>query len=257
MYKTMLVMLLVVCSTISTSQEMQQQKQGRLIALIGPPGSGKGTLSQYCVQELGWKHLSTGNLLRKHVLEQTEIGKRMEFILKSGKLVSDGIINSMVEQWLLNAFQGTTNAVVILDGYPRIVEQAGALDLFLREKLPDVKLDIVYFNISDQIAIDRMSARYVCQNKECQTTYSLLKGSSLSTNMRPSEDMTCKFCGHKVDRRIDDVLDIVRDRLQTYCKHEQDLVVFYKQQGRDLIECNAEQPPNDLFKDFKMLMNIN
>ena len=98
----------------------------RVILFIGPPGSGKGTLSQKCVQKLGWQQISTGDLCRRHIAKQTEIGKSIDFAIKSGKLVSDGLISQMVFDWFRQ--ENIESDVVILDGYPRTVNQAKDFD---------------------------------------------------------------------------------------------------------------------------------
>ena len=97
----------------------------QLVIFIGPPGAGKGSISQLCVQAFGWKQLSTGYLCRKHINEQTEIGKEIDFSIKSGKLVSDRLIVTLVEQWLADPSQH--ESPIILDGFPRNIAQAEAL----------------------------------------------------------------------------------------------------------------------------------
>ena len=110
---------------------------------IGPPGSGKGTLSHLCVSSLRWVQLSTGNLCRKHIAEQTEIGKQIDFALKSGKLVSDSLINAMVHDWFSMTIQEADN--IILDGYPRTVAQAEALHEYLQKNLSHVDVQVIRF----------------------------------------------------------------------------------------------------------------
>ncbi len=90
-----------------------------IVIFIGPPGAGKGSLSQLCVKELGWAQLSTGNLCRYHITEQTELGKQIDLAIKSGKLISDGVIVDMVDKALPETFK--QSPIVILDGFPRTV----------------------------------------------------------------------------------------------------------------------------------------
>ena len=105
--------------------------QKNLIVFMGPPGAGKGSLSQLCVDEFGWVQLSTGFLCRKHIAAQTTIGRQIDFFIKSGKLVDDSLIVDMVEEWL--AEQIDQQRGVILDGFPRSVVQAQALDEILKK----------------------------------------------------------------------------------------------------------------------------
>ena len=104
-----------------------------IIVFIGPPGSGKGTLSGLCVKELGWVQISTGNLCRKHIADKTKIGQEIDFAIKSGKLVSDNLITDMIIDWFKHV--GDQVRTVVLDSYPRTVAQAQALTSFLRRIL--------------------------------------------------------------------------------------------------------------------------
>ncbi len=214
---------------------------------IGPPGSGKGTLSHLCVKDLGWVQLSTGNLCRKHIAERTEIGKQIDFAIKSGKLVSDALINAMVHDWFKATFQESDN--IILDGYPRTVTQAQELHDYLIKTMPHVNVYVVRFTVSDEIVINRICNRLVCQNKDCQEVYSSSPGSRL-----PKKDMVCDVCGSPLGRRNDDEIVAARDRLQTYHKHEQDLMNFYKKSKLPVKEFTAERPLEEVFSDFKKLV---
>lgn len=216
---------------------------------IGPPGSGKGTLSYLCVRTLGWVQLSTGNLCRKHIAEQTEIGKQIDFALKSGKLVSDDLINAMVHDWFASTIQESDN--IILDGYPRTVKQAEALLNFLKEKLSHVNVRIIRFFISDNTVISRICGRLVCQNKDCQEVYSLNPGARV-----PAQDMKCDVCSSDLGRRNDDVVSAVHDRLQTYHKHEKDLLEFYEQTNFITKELCVDKHFDEVFDDFKKLVGI-
>jgi len=221
-----------------------------LIILFGPPGAGKGSLSDMCVNTLGWAQLSTGNLCRKHIAEQTEIGKQIDFAIKSGKLVSDSLVTSMVDDWL-NRQIGNVPAV-ILDGFPRTIAQARALDEFLKNKSDSIKLSVIRLHISDEKVVDRLSHRYICSNSECQAIYSLGVGSTLV----PRKDMICDKCGHSLMRRKDDEGNAIRERLQIYNKHEQDLLNFYKSTQYRLIELNVERALPLVFEDFQKMVDV-
>jgi len=227
---------------------LSQQKS--VYIFVGPPGSGKGTLSHLCVKTLGWVQLSTGNLCRKHIAEQTEIGKQIDFALKSGKLVSDYLINAMVHEWFASTIQHADS--VILDGYPRTVGQAQALHDFLQKNLPQVSVKVVRFFISDESVISRICGRLVCQNKDCQEVYSLNPGARV-----PSQEMKCDVCSSDLGRRNDDAVAAVTDRLQTYHKHEQDLLNFYAQTLFEAKELTVEKHLDEVFEDFKKLVGLN
>ena len=123
----------------------------QLVIFLGPPGSGKGSLSQLCVENFGWKQLSTGYLCRKHIKEQTEIGKQIDFLIKSGKLISDKLIIDMVEQWLQESMR--QSSFIILDGFPRNIAQAEAFHEIIDKKLSFFKIEIFKLFVSDEIVV--------------------------------------------------------------------------------------------------------
>lgn len=217
----------------------------KVFIFIGPPGSGKGSLSNLCVDSLGWVQVSTGNLCRKHIMEQTVIGKEIDFALKSGKLVSDELIIAMVENWISEQIEN--HDALILDGFPRTVVQAKALDQLIKDKFTSIDLQIVKFNVADQTVIDRLGSRYTCQNKDCQRVYSLAAGA----NLAPQRDMLCDSCSSPLSRRKDDEAEAIKERLVTYHKHAKDLLDFYTETGRSIQEFNVERPLQELFQDFK------
>lgn len=222
--------------------------QKSVYIFVGPPGSGKGTLSYMCVKNWGWVQLSTGNLCRKHIAEQTELGKQIDFALKSGKLVPDDLINQIVYEW----FSATIKTVdtIILDGYPRTLGQARELHNFLQNQLPDVSVKIVRFFISDESVVNRICGRLICKNKDCQEVYSLLPGAR-----NPSQQMKCDTCLNELGRRNDDAVTQIRERLTTYHKHENDLLNFYKTTNYFIKELEVEKQLDEIFDEFKKLLN--
>jgi len=124
------------------------EKQSKLFLFMGLPGSGKGTISHMCTTKLGWMQLSTGNLCREHIQKQTELGKHIDFIIKSGKLVEDEIILEMIKQWLMEVLH--SQAVVILDGFPRTMRQAHLLDEILTTLDMQIQMQIVHFDIDSE-----------------------------------------------------------------------------------------------------------
>lgn len=217
---------------------------------IGPPGSGKGTLSQLCTDQLGWAQLSTGALCRKHIQEQTEIGQQIDFAIKSGKLVSDKLVTEMVCEWLAQNI-GSSKAPIILDGYPRTVIQAEAFNQFISEQQGKLQVHVVRFFISDEHVITRLNARYICQNKECQVVYSAALDSSLTLGQK----MICDRCSSPLGRRADDEAHAIRERLNVYHMHEKQLVDFYKQNKQPIFEFNVEKSVPEVFAEFKQLIS--
>lgn len=222
----------------------------KVYLFIGPPGSGKGTLSHLCVKDLQWVQLSTGNLCRKHVAEQTDIGKQIDFALKSGKLVSDSLITDVVKEWFVGAIQSADS--IILDGYPRTLAQAQSFHEYFLEHKNQAQLMIVHFNIGDDLVLERICGRLVCQNRDCQKVYSLLEGSPCA----PQEIMKCDVCCSQLGRRSDDLGASIKDRLIIYHQHKDELLNFYREQGYPIKEFIAEGHLPQVFDDFKKLIGI-
>ncbi len=219
-----------------------------MFVFVGPPGSGKGSLSQLCVQELAWRQISTGNLCRKHIEKQTEIGKEIAFILKAGKLVSDELITRIVHEGLAKHIE--QNTAVILDGYPRTMIQAQLFGKLAEKIVMPFHIIIVKFSIDDTVVVERLSSRYMCQNQDCQIVYSVRSGSGLA----PKREGICDACGSLVDRRKDDTPEVIRERLRLYYQHEQGLLDFYKKAGYALHEFSSDQPLEQLFGQFREKM---
>jgi len=217
---------------------------------IGPPGSGKGSLASLCLERSGWDMLSTGNLCRRHMAEETEIGKEVAFAIKSGKLVSDELISKMVEDWFFTV--ALKKPAIIMDGYPRTVKQAEVFDNLLKNYRERVRLRVVRLSISDEKVIERLSCRFICSNKECQSVYSFLAGSTCA----PRSKDACDKCEAILVRREDDEAGSVRKRLLVYRQHAEGLLDFYSKAGYSIIDIDVERPLSLIFDDFVKRMGI-
>jgi adenylate kinase len=217
---------------------------GNVFIFIGPPGAGKGSLSNLCASQFGWLQISTGNLCRKHIAEQTKIGKEIDLIIKSGKLINDDLITDMVFEWFFE--QVSEASGIIFDGYPRTVAQAEAFDAMLKEMFPVMRVRVVLFSLADDVVVNRLCSRYICQNKECQAIYSI----SPHSDLMPVELVRCDLCSGILGRRDDDNEEAVRRRLEIYHRHEQQLVDFYRNNGTEIIDLDASKPLREVFDDF-------
>lgn len=216
-----------------------------VFVFIGPPGSGKGSLAALCAEEFNWLQLSTGNLCRKHIFENSALGKEVSLAIKSGALVSDSLITAMVEQWLFDMKDDDRS--VILDGYPRSVGQAKAFRDILNDKFKELRFHAILFLIPDEQLGIRLNSRLMCQNKECQAVYSSIEGSDLASKQL----MICEKCGGSLGRRDDDQNDAIKVRLEMYHRHTQPLIDFYRSVHQPIIEIDANRQLDEVFSEFK------
>ena len=226
------------------------EKQSKLFLFMGLPGSGKGTISHMCTTKLGWMQLSTGNLCREHIQNQTELGKHIDFIIKSGKLVEDEIIIEMIKQWLAQVLN--SEAAVILDGFPRTMRQAHLLDEIFKTLNIQVQMQIMHFDIESEKIIDRILHRAVCTNKECQQVYSLKPESDLA----PQSHGTCDRCNASLMQRSDDTVESIRNRFEIYHHNEQDILKYYFERGLKPSIINADRSVEEIFEDVKKIAGI-
>lgn len=213
--------------------------------LIGPPGAGKGTISRFCVEELGYKHISTGDLCRKHIEGKTEIGEKIDFFMKSGKLVDDALISSMLIEQLTDFLNN--NDSVILDGYPRTVRQAQLLDEYIKKSALLVRVKVICLSVQLATIVKRLGSRFICKNKNCQKVYSSFVGSGCVSRV----ENICDDCQSELVRRMDDSQEVVRGRLTTYKEQENELLVYFAALGREVSVIDAEQPVEKIFEIVK------
>ncbi|MDD2702593.1 MAG: adenylate kinase [Candidatus Omnitrophica bacterium] len=213
------------------------------IILLGPPGAGKGTQAKVLAQRLNFPHISTGDLLRQNVSAGTELGKKAKDFMNKGMLVPDELVNQM----LVERFKvpGCENGF-ILDGYPRNLSQAKALDAILKDRRTGIGL-VVYLDASDSVIIQRISGRLVCS--ACGESFHI-------TNMPPKIPMVCDKCKGKLYQRSDDTADTVKQRLAVY-KNEVSSLIDYYQSGGILNRVSADGEAEEVLNTIvKMVQDL-
>lgn len=184
------------------------------LILLGAPGAGKGTQAEKIIEKLGIPSISTGNILREHLKNGTELGEKARSYMESGKLVPDDLIIDMLKARL--SCDDCTNGY-ILDGYPRTVAQAEAL------KDMGAAIDkVISIETEDEAIIGRMSGRRSCKN--CGASYHILFN-------KPQKEGICDKCGAALFQRDDDKEETVRARLEVFHAQTEPVKAYYEKEG--------------------------
>ncbi len=188
------------------------------LVLLGPPGAGKGTQATQLAERFGIPQISTGDILREHVQENTMLGVKARTFMDRGEYVPDEVVVEMVMDRLAEA---DAEKGFILDGFPRTVPQAAALESSLAAAGRPLSA-VLKFAIADEMAVRRLTARWTCPN--CKRTYNL-------EFKPPAQEGLCDFCGHELERRADDDELTVRRRIEVYREQTAPLERFYLDRG--------------------------
>ncbi|MCD2255345.1 adenylate kinase [Agrilactobacillus fermenti] len=214
------------------------------LILMGLPGAGKGTQAERIVDTYEIPHISTGDMFRDAIANQTEVGMKAKSFMDQGNLVPDEITNAIVKERLS---QEDTKVGYMLDGFPRNIDQANALET-ITEELHKPLDAVINIDVDPKILVDRLSGRFIC--KTCGATYHKIYNP-------PKVEGTCDRCGgHEFYQREDDKPETVKNRLDVNIKMNTPLIDFYK--SRDLLyTINGQQDISDVFKDIsKVLANL-
>ncbi len=205
------------------------------LIFLGPPGAGKGTLAGMVGKEYAIPQISTGDIFRDAIKRETELGKKVKEILSRGDLVPDDLTVSIVRERL---GQPDAKKGYILDGFPRTIPQAEAL-----EKIQ--KLDaVVNFAADDALVIERLSGREVCKN--CGAIYHV-------KNMPSKVKGVCDKCGGPVVTRPDDTRESIMNRLDVYRKQTEPLIAFYKKK-KLIRDIDSSKSPEDTLEQIRKVL---
>ncbi|MFE4756473.1 adenylate kinase [Streptomyces mirabilis] len=189
------------------------------IVLVGPPGAGKGTQAVRLAEKLRVPHISTGDLFRANISQQTELGKLAKSYMDAGNLVPDEVTIAMVKDRIE---QPDAEGGFLLDGFPRNVQQAEALDQLLETE--GIKLDaVLVLEVPEDEVVKRIAGRRICRNDSSHVFH--------VTYNPPKKEGVCDVCGGELYQREDDSEETVRTRLEVYHTQTEPIIAYYKAQG--------------------------
>lgn len=210
------------------------------IILLGPPGAGKGTLSNKIIDKKQAVQIATGDIFRYNISNETELGLKAKSYMDKGDLVPDELTIDLVwDAFDKHKDESKEGKIILFDGFPRNIEQAQALDSGMEER--NQKIDhVVYFNVDEEILIQRITGRRVCTN--CGATFHV-------KNNPPKKEGICDKCGSKLIQRNDDNEDTVKNRIDVYNAHTSVLIDYYKEKGI-LFSIDGTNSPDEVFEEF-------
>jgi adenylate kinase len=208
-----------------------------LIVLLGPPGAGKGTQAKVLSQKLHLAHISSGDLFRDHLQRKTELGVLAQGYMQRGELVPDNVTISMIQDRMGNP---DCAKGAILDGFPRTVPQAEALDLFLADSKLGTVRKAPYIKVEEQVLVDRLSGRWSCR----------AGGHVYHEKFNPPKAAgKCDVDGSELYQREDDKAETVKNRIRVYFEQTTPLIEYYRRKGV-LAEIDGAKPIDDVTKEL-------
>lgn len=216
---------------IAAAENSQTSYPSKVVILLGPPGSGKGTQAVKLSKQLNIPHISTGDLFRENLSKGTALGNKAKSFIEAGKLVPDEVVLEMLFDRVSRA--DCANGY-LLDGFPRTIPQAEAFEKHLN---PNTKIIALNLNVNDAVIVKRIAGRLTC--RQCG-----------NIQQRECDDQEkCHKCEGELFQRADDKADVVKERLRVYHNQTKPLIDFYDKKGL-LVQINGENAPDQVFKDL-------
>jgi adenylate kinase len=215
---------------------MSQQR--KVIILLGPPGSGKGTQAVRLAKQLNIPHISTGDLFRENLSKQTDLGKKVKTFMDSGHLVPDELVLDMLFD---RVSKQDCVAGYLLDGFPRTIPQAQSFDAHLS---PNDELIVLNLDVADDVIIKRIAGRLSC--KSCGA----IQHKDFSP---PKVEGKCDKCGGELFQRPDDKPEVVKERLRVYHTQTKPLIEYYAKKNV-LHTVNGEQTPDTVAQELTVIL---
>ncbi len=199
------------------------------VVLMGPPGAGKGTQAKYLVEKFGMVHLSSGDILRAERADGSELGEKLKSYMDAGELVPDEIVVEIMAKAIAKQ---DADKGLLLDGFPRTVAQAQALDKQL-EQLGLPLEAVLVIEADESLLVDRITGRRSCP--DCGRVYHI-------RNIPPAKEGVCDVCGAELLQRDDDTEEVVRQRLTAYRGQTEPVIEYYATGGRKMITLDGGAP---------------
>ena len=210
------------------------------IILLGPPGAGKGTLSSKIIENKQAVQISTGDIFRYNISNETELGLKAKAYMDKGELVPDELTIDLLWDKFDSLGDENKDSIILFDGFPRTISQAQALDDGMEERNQKIDM-VIYFDVDDEILIQRLTGRRTCP--ECGATYHI-------TNNPPKIEDVCDKCGTKLIQRADDTIETVENRINVYNKQTSVLIEYYTNKGI-LKSIDGTKKPDLVYKEFE------
>jgi adenylate kinase len=218
-----------------------KQDKELIVIMLGPPGSGKGTYSNLLKKDLNLPHISTGDLFRENIKNDSALGKKAQEYLKDGKLVPDDLVVDMLFDHIN---KNSYKKGYILDGFPRTINQA----IILNKRVEgNANIVVINLEIDNQVLINRITNRLSCS--KCSAIYNKLYKPALNDNK-------CDICNSDLIQRKDDTKEVIEKRLIEYDNQTKSLIEFYEDKG-NLINIDADNQMDKVYSNIKKTLNIN